>query len=95
MNNYIRLTYASTTTSKPATIRQDLVAILNEAQLHNSNNNVFGVFFMAITIFFNVLRATKPKLTGCTKSCLKTHAIRIWCCCPIHPSIKCALLAGT
>ncbi|RYY80299.1 MAG: BLUF domain-containing protein [Moraxellaceae bacterium] len=71
MNNYIRLTYASTTTSKPAMIRQHLVAILNEAQLHNSNNDVFGVLFYGNNYFFQCIEGNKAKVDMLYEKLLK------------------------
>lgn len=59
MSNYIRLTYASSTTSKPATIRQDLVSVLNEAQMHNSNHGIFGVLFYGNNYFFQCIEGRK------------------------------------
>lgn len=58
MSNYIRLTYASSTTSKPATIRHDLVAILNEAQMHNSNRHLWGALLWQ-QLLFSVYRGQK------------------------------------
>lgn len=62
MNNYIRLTYASTTRSSPATIRQDLLAILNEAQLHNANHHIFGVLFYGNDYFFQCIEGKKQDI---------------------------------
>lgn len=59
VENYIRLTYASTTTSKPATIRDDLVAILSEAQRHNFNHQLNGVLFYGNDYFFQCIEGEK------------------------------------
>ncbi|ONG41821.1 hypothetical protein BKE30_03035 [Alkanindiges hydrocarboniclasticus] len=71
MNNYIRLTYASTTTSKPATIRQDLVAILNEAQMHNSNHDIYGVLFYGNNYFFQCIEGKKLEIDSLYEKLLK------------------------
>ncbi len=62
MHNYIRLTYASTTNSKPSSIRQDLLDILYEAQLHNSSHNIFGVLFYGNDYFFQCLEGEKADI---------------------------------
>ncbi len=71
MNNYIRLTYASTTTSKPATIRQDLVSILNEAQMHNSNHGICGALFYGNDYFFQCIEGQKAEIDRLYEKLLK------------------------
>ncbi|XID75250.1 BLUF domain-containing protein [Alkanindiges sp. WGS2144] len=62
MDSIIRLTYASITTSKPATIRQDLINILDEAQAHNSNHQIYGVLFYGSDYFFQCLEGKKADI---------------------------------
>lgn len=71
MNNYVRLTYASTTTSNPVTIRQDLVAILNEAQIHNSKHSIYGVLFYGNDCFFQCLEGSKLEIESLYHKLLK------------------------
>lgn len=71
MNNYVRLTYASTTTSKPVTIREDLVAILNEAQMHNSNHGICGVLFYGNDYFFQCIEGRKFEIDSLYEKLLK------------------------
>lgn len=71
MDNYIRLTYASTTTSKPSTIREDLVAILTEAQHHNFNHQINGVLFYGNDYFFQCIEGEKRHVDALYEKLLK------------------------
>lgn len=59
MPHLVRLTYASKTSSTPATIRQDLVNILEEARQHNFNHQIHGVLFYGNDHFFQCLEGRK------------------------------------
>lgn len=71
MDKYIRLTYASTTTSKPSTIREDLVAILTEAQHHNFNHQINGVLFYGNDYFFQCIEGEKRHVDALYEKLLK------------------------
>lgn len=57
-----RLTYASTSTSKPGTIRQDLLDILAEATTHNSANDINGVLYYGNDYFFQCIEGRKTQV---------------------------------
>lgn len=59
MPHLVRLTYASKTSSTPATIRQDLIDILEEARQHNFNQEIHGVLFYGNDQFFQCLEGRK------------------------------------
>lgn len=71
MPQLVRLTYASTTTAKPATIRQDLQDIMQEAQLHNTNNAIGGVLYYGNDYFFQWLEGRKSQIDVLYKKILK------------------------
>lgn len=71
MQHYIRLTYASTTNSQPSSIRQDLMNVLNEAQLHNSSRNIYGVLFYGNDYFFQCLEGEKTDIDALYEKILK------------------------
>jgi hypothetical protein len=58
----IRLTYASSTTSKPATIREDLSNILKEARAHNAQHHIYGVLYYGNNCFFQCLEGDKHQI---------------------------------
>lgn len=58
-----RLTYASTSTSKPGTIRQDLLDILAEATTHNAANDINGVLYYGNDYFFQCIEGRKSQVT--------------------------------
>lgn len=57
-----RLTYASTSTSSPATIRQDLIDILDEARAYNFNNKLYGVLYYGNNYFFECIEGRKTEV---------------------------------
>lgn len=57
-----RLTYASTSTSKPGSIRQDLLDILAEATAHNSANAISGILYYGNNYFFQCIEGRKTKV---------------------------------
>lgn len=71
MTQLVRLTYASTTTAKPATIRQDLLDIMQAAQLHNGNNSIGGVLYYGNDYFFQWLEGRKSQIDALYKKILK------------------------
>ena len=71
MHSYYRLTYASTTTSKPSGIRQDLINILNEAEDHNASHNIYGVLFYGSDYFFQCLEGEKIQIDQLYEKILK------------------------
>ncbi len=62
MPNITRLSYASTTSSTPASIRQDLVNILAEARHYNSAHNIHGVMFYGNNYFFQCIEGDKQQI---------------------------------
>ena len=59
----VRLTYASTSTSKPSNIKQDLLDILDEANANNLANTINGVLFYGNDYFFQCIEGRKTKVT--------------------------------
>lgn len=57
-----RLTYASTTTSKPSALRQDLLDILEEARVHNFNQQIHGVLYYGNNYFFQCIEGRKTQV---------------------------------
>lgn len=62
MPSLVRLAYASSTTSKPASIRNDLINILKEAQNHNSQHHISGVLYYGNDCFFQCLEGDKTQV---------------------------------
>lgn len=62
MSNYARLTYASTSTSQPSTIRQDLTDILYKARTHNFNHQLFGVLYYGNNYFFQCIEGPREQV---------------------------------
>lgn len=59
MSSLVRLAYASSSTSKPASLRDDLSNIVREAQAHNSQHQVYGVLYYGNNCFFQCLEGDK------------------------------------
>lgn len=66
-----RLTYGSTTTSMPATLRQDLTDILEEARRHNFNHQLHGVLYYGNNYFFQCLEGQKAQIDALYEKLLK------------------------
>lgn len=62
MPNITRLSYASTSASTSATIRQDLIDILAEARFHNFKHNIHGVLFYGNNYFFQCIEGQKQHI---------------------------------
>ncbi|RYZ95237.1 MAG: BLUF domain-containing protein, partial [Moraxellaceae bacterium] len=71
LSQLIRLTYASTTASTPATIREDLVHILNKARAYNAGNNIHGVLFYGNNYFFQCLEGDEKRVDRLYQQILK------------------------
>lgn len=57
-----RLTYASTSTSKPDTLRKDLIDILKKASSHNATSSINGVLYYGNDYFFQCIEGRKSKV---------------------------------
>lgn len=55
----IRLTYASTTTSSPGTLREDLTNILEEARIFNFNHRIHGALIYGNNCFYQCIEGDK------------------------------------
>ena len=62
MPRLVRLTYASTITSTPATIRDELTTILNQARQFNFNHQIHGVLLYGNNTFYQCLEGPKSKI---------------------------------
>ena len=65
------MTYASTTASSPATIRDDLVSILDRARFYNSTLNISGVLFYGNDYFFQCLEGDEKQVDQLYQKILK------------------------
>lgn len=71
LSQLIRLTYASTTASSPATIREDLVQILDKARAYNAGSNIHGVLFYGNNYFFQCLEGDEKRVDQLYQKILK------------------------
>lgn len=71
LSQLIRLTYASTTASTPATIREDLVQILDTARAYNVGSNIHGVLFYGNNYFFQCLEGDEKRVDQLYQKILK------------------------
>jgi hypothetical protein len=55
----VRLTYASTTTSSPGTLREDLTNILQEARQFNFNRRIHGALIYGNNCFYQCIEGNK------------------------------------
>ena len=66
-----RLTYASTATSKPNTLRDDLTSILEEARKFNFNHEVHGVLLYSNNYFYQCIEGPKTTIDGLFQRLIK------------------------
>lgn len=71
MPRLVCLTYASTTTSTPATIRDELTNILAEARQFNFNNRIHGVLLYGNNTFYQCIEGPKSKIDQLYEMLLK------------------------
>ena len=71
MHTYTRLVYASTSTSKPAGIRNDLNNILDEAQRFNSQYDICGVLYYSNGFFFQCVEGSRADIANLYERLLK------------------------
>ncbi len=62
MPRLVRLTYASTTTSTPGTLREELTCILAEARQFNFNNRIHGVLLYGNNTFYQCIEGQKTAI---------------------------------
>jgi hypothetical protein len=55
----VRLTYASTVTSTPGKLREELTSILGDARRFNYNHNIHGVLFYGNSYFYQCIEGNK------------------------------------
>lgn len=64
MSNFVQLSYASTATSLPEVLGEDLTDILNEARLFNQQHHITGVLYFGHGKFFQYLEGDADAMAG-------------------------------
>lgn len=71
MPRLVRLTYVSTTTSTPGTVREELTCILAEARQFNFNHRIHGVLLYGNNTFYQCIEGQKTAIDQLYKMLLK------------------------
>lgn len=71
MSTFVRLVYASTCTSIPANIRDDLSDILNQCESFNESRDICGVLYYGSGYFFQCIEGPKSEVANLYEKLLK------------------------